>query len=205
MPDFAALPESAVAALVAGSTYRDFGKGEHVLVEGHSPTHAALIVDGQCMLLVEQPARTLMRLYGPGGTVNLAHAISGTPNFATLAATRRAGVVLIAAATLASVARAHVELCLVAMRDAALVLGRLGDDWASTRIDDVATRVVERLRADATFGELAQRDLADALGLRRETISRVVSDLLDRGVVERRGARLVVIDKPVVAAEEPES
>lgn len=195
-------PNEMIDLLSTGATLRDATKGERIVEEGKPADSAVLVVLGQCTLVVDAPMRALLRLIGPGETIGLPHALARLPTYASVYAARTSTLILLSASALQAAAAAHVEMNLVAMREGARILKTFGDDWASSRVDDVAVRLLERLRNDARLGDLAQKDLADALGLRRETVSRVVSDLCERGLLVRKGQRLVV-SEPSTPLETP--
>jgi len=185
-------PESLLRALALRAEMIRVRRGEAVYRQGEAPEQSVILVSGSLAITAAGSEDALLRTVAPGDTVAFAQAIDGSLMPADTRATKASVLVVIPASVVRELAQRHPALVFAAIRDAYRETARMGAHIANARVCDAAERIIDRLRFDPQFARASQHDRARALGLRRETVSRVITTLLEQKVLEQKGPSLVV-------------
>jgi CRP-like cAMP-binding protein len=203
------LPQSALAALFAVGTQREFAAGSTLLMEGDSGTDVIIMIDGWAKVvgLTAYGGRALLALCFSGDLVGEQAALEDRP--------RTASVVAAGPTVVLVVGRDSFLNFLIDAPAAGLALSRVLSAklrWAtSRRIDFSGLPVLARLArvlselaqlecAPAGWGvsfgyTLTQPELAEMIGASEPSVHKALRQLRDRGVIET-GYRKIVIRDP---------
>lgn len=204
----ASLPSGDLVRLAPYRATVQVAAGE-TLVEPGAPAHDVLFPSGPCVLSLlallpdRKPVETLM-VGAEGATGALLGDAEGPFGFRVQALT--AGpVIRIPATAFALALDSSPGLRRTIARYAAAQLAQAQIGVACAALHPVEARAARwMLDLQARLGDralpLTQEALADLLGVRRTTITRVVATLEARGVVRHRRGRIIVMDREGLAA-----
>jgi CRP/FNR family transcriptional regulator len=205
-PMFSAVQEAAVRRLILRCGLRRYASGEAVFETGRKADRFFVVLSGLVKVykLSSRGGEQILHLYGPGKTFGEAAMWTGLP-YPAFASVIRGGVLL-------SVPQAALRQSLASDPD--LVMGMLAGLSAKLQefarlIEDLSLKEVPARLAGALLAEsggsgtfrLAQtkKQLAAQLGTVPETLSRAFRKLKAAGLVELRGATVVLRDPAKLA------
>jgi len=188
-----------------------FEKGSTIFAEGSTDDILACVSSGYVKVYcpLGEGSRTLMRLAGPGELI-------GYPEYRD-ACGKRARMFEVVCATncmLALISRDHVRRTLASQSPESLVeiIESLNMFWSSTvrrfatlltlpywnRLEtvlaDIALRAgVKDSRGTMLLPELVHEDLAEMIGCSRPMVSRIISEMTDRGMLDRNGHHYILL------------
>lgn len=202
----AALSPPSVDLFRSAGSLRHYQRGEVLYAEGHEAIGACLIEDGVVKVAAASPLghSVVLSIRGPGEDVGMEAVLSSRPNAATVVALTQVKVRMVPAAVLTVVLLKSPQVAL----DVARVFSRRLTEAARARLDahmSVDSRVVsflqslgERFGTERPDGALevprfiSQAEMAEALGLGRASVARVLRRLRESGVVETGRGRMVL-------------
>jgi CRP/FNR family transcriptional regulator, cyclic AMP receptor protein len=207
---FCNLDPPALAGLDAISSAAIYPKGAILFVEGQDPRGVFVICNGRVKLSASSASgkSLILRIAEPGEVIGLPGTISGKPYEATAEAQEPIQANFIPRKPFLEFLRAHGE---VALRVAETLTDIYYATYREVRCLGLSGSVEEKLarflldfaaghaldngetRAQMT---LTHEEIADTIGSSRETVSRLFADFKRKGLVEVRGATLVIADKP---------
>lgn len=205
-PALAGLPAAALAALARVGTIKHFSPGHVVAAEGSPPEHGFVVVRGRLRAVRRgENGREVTIETLRAGDLNADAALDPA---ASLPADWVSGestlLLLLPRAALASCLSEFPGLALVLGRETVRRLRRAADLCAGLALNDVPSRVLWALRALAEDDRQplpegllirhrpTQQELANVIGACRETVSRIVSDLVRQGLLVPRGRGLLL-------------
>jgi CRP-like cAMP-binding protein len=204
-PSFRGLGTDAIEDLANRSVRRGFEHGASLVTAGGADESAFLIVWGRVDAVVYGASRLVtLAVARPGDWIGGEHVLGATHPVATWVAAESTMTLAWSRVDLLRHLDRHPGTALHLIRDLARRLRSADETISSMATADPRERVVGTLarlarRDGITTGEgfeLARgpthQDLANQIGTRRETVSRIFSQLLVEGLVVRRGRRLVV-------------
>jgi CRP/FNR family transcriptional regulator, cyclic AMP receptor protein len=203
---FVALPPASLRALADASTIKNLTRGSMIAGEGALLTHAFLVLRGRARAVRrgENGREITVEIFRPGDLV--ADAVIGPEEAVSndCEAVEATTVLLIPCEALLAQMRALPELSLAISRHLVRRLNRSKDLAVGLALSDVQGRVVSALRTLARHDGQAlpegalirhrptQQELANSIGACRETVSRIVSDLVRKGLLTPRGRGLLL-------------
>lgn len=207
--DFAALPEDDVEALRRFAVSRSYAAGSTLFRQGERPQAIFVVEEGEVELVYETRFdRLVIQIVGSGSSIGELPVFLETPYLFTAVARTDVSLLSLTLDTLRTLVELHPAICFRWLR---LVARRL--DRAHRRLVELAGKsAVEQVvhfllneaeeRKRLTF-DLAQRELASALGLSRQTVSRALGELRRQGIVDVGRRRIHILDLDALRAHVP--
>ena len=186
--------------------------GERVVVETRSSEEMFVLQSGWLFAstLLEGGARQILRIHHPGDVVNVS-CIAWSRGAATVTAATEAEVSVFPRHALAPIFGEHPRLAALLFGISTMENVALSDRLKSLGRTDgrarIATLLLELLsRQQITDGEepdtldlfLSQAEIADAVGLTKVHVNRLLREMTETGLIERDGRRVHVPDKDVL-------
>ncbi|MEU5637136.1 Crp/Fnr family transcriptional regulator [Streptomyces rishiriensis] len=198
---------------------RPFAAGEHLMRESEPGRNVVVLLDGWSAVSIStgrSSYRLLLALRGPGELVGEMAMVDGSPRSATVTALGEVRAVTMASDRFRRFLADHPEAGGLVMAQLAARLRGADEERRSLVSLTVLQRVAARLlefadlplpdgrEAGAAGAEtalpvdLAQHDLADAVGATREAVAKALRPLRDAGVVRTRPRRIEILDRTVL-------
>jgi len=189
-----------------------FPDGAIIFVEGQAPRGIFMLCQGQAELSITSPAgKTLiLRIAKPGEVLGLDAVVTGKPYQLTAEMMQPSLLNFVSREDFLRFLKEHSDACLHAAqhiirhsREAYDVIRSIGLSHS------VSGRVAKFLLATATEGQvtngvvraslaLTHEDIAQLMGTSRETITRTLSELRKKDMVEITGSTLIIHNKPAL-------
>lgn len=203
-PLFSGIPASAVTRLRAACGFHRFDAEEALFREGDLAQRIPFLLEGEVLVLRHdaEGAEKVFGRFGPGEFVALAVAFMPDADFPMTGRTLTAGAALmLPRPALMTFCRAHPDLALqiagqfaARLRQVVERLDRATSSSASERLaDDLLRLRAEQGGADLRL-PLSRAQWAATLGMRYETLSRLLSAWRRRGAISAAGQRLTILD-----------
>jgi CRP-like cAMP-binding protein len=204
VPYLAGLPDADLARLADACALRDVPAGAAIFEEGAPPTGIFLVVAGR-VRVVRRSSRgreQVLHEDGPGATLGEVPVFDGEGYVGAAIAADPCTVLFVPRAPLL----AHIEHAPAAAREVIAVLSRrvrrfaglvadLSLRGATERVAAHVLREAERTGDDTVWLAQTRAQLAAHLGTVREEVSRALSELRDRGILEVEGRRIRICDR----------
>lgn len=206
---FSSLPSRAREVLAGQMWERSFPKGCTVVREGRAGSgYMYVIREGQVSVskLSKDGRETILDFLGAGDFFGEMALLDGEPRSAsvrTLCATR---MFVLSEADLLNALRGSPELALALIRELSRRLREVDEQVGGLHFHDVGERTRRALRRvaqeQASGGgfritpELTHQQIADMVGIHRETATRALGELAKQGWLRREGKRYVVPGEP---------
>ncbi|MER5494001.1 Crp/Fnr family transcriptional regulator [Streptomyces sp. NPDC002490] len=212
VPYLARLPDEAAAALVEAGPALRYPARTVVLMKGEPSSHVLLILEGWLKVTDDSPDghEALLALRGPGDVIGESAALEGTSRSASVTALEPVRAVVVPADRFT----AFLDRYPVAARQLMAVVTDRMRAADRKRLELAASGVKERLarlllELAQYHGEpveegvlvrvpLTQQELAGAVGSSRESVTRLLRELRERGCISTRRQSLVVIRPEVL-------
>lgn len=209
---FASARPDVVRALARECSERTLAKGEVLFFESDPGSSMYAVASGRMKLgcTSRDGGQVTFGFVGPGATFGELSAIDGAPRSATAEALELSRVVAIPADALRSALRADPAL-------AESLLVALAGRLRATTLQhselvflDLSARVmaflVRRAGPDGVVElGVSQGDLAAIVGGSRQSVNQVLRELENAGTIRRRGRRMEILDRRLIAAEGSEA
>ena len=205
------LDNSAAAALAERWTVRSYGRDELIIAHGDSGRDVFFMLEGHARITIfsETGREVLYGDIGPGDIVGELAGIDGKARSATVSAIEAARVARLPQTAFRNFVTDNPAFAWALLEHLSLRLRILTD-----RVYEFSTLVVRRrlilelLRRSDRAGEAGgfidpaptHFELAASISTHREAVSREMSSLAKRGLIERRGHRLVLHDRASLEA-----
>ena len=201
-----------IAGLEAGR--RRLKAGEQLVVEGHASEEMYVLPSGWLFAstLVDDGARQILRIHHPGDIVN-GSCVSWSRVAATITAATEAEVSPFPRLRLGGVFADHPRLAALLFGISTVENVALSDRLKSLGRTDgrarIATLLLELLsRQELTDGEapdtvelfLSQAEIADAVGLTKVHVNRLLKEMTVTGLIARDGRRVSIPDKQALTS-----
>jgi CRP/FNR family transcriptional regulator len=195
-----ALADDDVATLAPHGELVRCRRGDALFRERQRPHHAFIVVDGEIELVYETPfERLVLQVIGPGSTLGYLAVVLSTPYAYTAVARAPCTLLRFDDASIERLIDTDPSVCFRWLRLVAQNLERsqrrlveLAGKNAFERVCHfLLNRSAERRTASL---ELQHRDICDALALSRQTVSRVLSDMREQGLIETSRGHVRIAD-----------
>jgi len=205
---FASLSPDERQLVEKNSRWQNFAAGENIIVFGDENTEVSVIVEGQVHVLNYSEVGKAIdyATLNAGDIFGELAAIDGLPRSAWVIARTECRIAIIKGDIFVKTMTAHPEPALHLLQRLTHII-RLGTE----RIKDVSLlsgeqriclellKLAENENDDS--GRMViesspnQADIANVVGLSRETVSRVMSKLSQDGIIERKRRKLIILDR----------
>jgi CRP/FNR family cyclic AMP-dependent transcriptional regulator len=205
---FCELPASSLRALDSASYMTAYPSEALLFVEGQAPRGAFIVCHGQVKLsVIAEDGRTLiLKIAGPGELLGVSACIAGRPYEVTAETLTPCSVNFIKLDDFRRLLRHDAEICLqvarqmsvqyqAACRELRWVGLSRSADW---RLASLLLSWAEEPGAVSYKMTLTHEQLAQMIGTTRETVTRVLARFRKQGLVQQRGATLVLSNKPAL-------
>ena len=208
VPYFRTLPPGELARLAARCVVRTLRAGQTLFEEGEPASGLFVVADGA--IEVRQVSRhgreQVFHTEGPAATLGEAPLLDGRGYIASAVAREASRVLFLPRADLVRLCHRHPVVALTMAVTLARRLRRFADLVADLAFRRVNERLARYLDDAAGTGNgafdlaLTQAQLAARLGTVRELVARSLGQLEAKDVIRRNGARIVIRDRPRLAA-----
>jgi|tagenome__1003787_1003787.scaffolds.fasta_scaffold20580572_2 CRP/FNR family transcriptional regulator, cyclic AMP receptor protein len=205
--DDKALPKELSDVLRMAGRRLLYDRGDALFMEGDHPRHVVLIEHGQVKIerATADGSAVTIAVRGPGELVGELACIDGRGRSATVVALGPVTAVLVPLSRFRDLLNTNAPLVYAILIRTVLRI-RESDRWRVEYGALATGRRVARALADRTLGSTngpfvirtTQQELADAIGISRESVVRALRVLHESGLVETRRGRIVVPDPPAL-------
>lgn len=205
---FGACPDGVIEELLKRAQVQKFAKGETLCHQGDAGDSLMIVLSGSLKVTTVTPEAkdVVLGFLKAGALLGEIAAIDGRQRTASVVALEASEVVAIYRRDLLPVLRQNPDAMFALLEGLCARLratNSLVESYSLETDARVASCLVRMLDEHGQRGKsgttidlkLTQRDLGSHLGLTRETVSRTLSSFRDRGLVEMRGAGMVVVDE----------
>ncbi len=198
-PVFRDLDSSVRAKIGDQGNFRTLKPSEVLWRFGSRAYELAFVWEGELQVRrqKEGDARVLYRTVHINEVIGFSNAIGRSLCTADIAAgTSGARVLVVPGDSMRSLIAVHPEIAYHALAYLGDLVGRLSDQIERLHSDDLEARLLLRLRTLAEGRRevrVRHQDLADQVGARRESVSRILKSLEDRGIVVCHRGRIDVL------------
>ena len=203
-PLFADMPEQSLQGVARRSMLRRTGRNGYVVRAGERTDFVYLILSGTLNVLVSDAAgrEVILSVLGPGELFGEMEALDDEAHSASVMAVTPSVLVVLAKTQFKRCLRENFDVSRYVIRRLSQRLRLADRRIESLALLDVTGRVVRLLQdmAETLDGrqvvasKISKQDIAKMVGASREMVSRVVKDLVLRGLVGESGGRLVLLD-----------
>jgi CRP/FNR family transcriptional regulator, cyclic AMP receptor protein len=209
---FCALSQESLQAFRQIKHTAVFPEGAVIFVEGQTPRGIFVLCQGQAKLsTTSRDGKTLiLRIAKPGEVLGLHAIITGRPYELTVETMQPCQLTFVSREDFVRFLKEHGDACLQAAQHISRDCQHAYDVVRSIALSDsISRRVAEFLLSSATDGQvtngvvraklaLTHVDIAQLMGASRETITRILSDLRKKDIVELKGSTLIIHNKPAL-------
>lgn len=210
-PLFRGLAESELAQISGGCREYRVGKNELIFHKGDVAEGMHVVVMGQVKLSLpsSQGMEKVVHMCGPGSTFGEAVVFLDKPYPVTAQATSESLLLLVSKRVMLDAMDTNTLLCRKMMASLSSRLHELLSDMETCMLRGSVQRVVCFLSQAAPVGKgnaydihlpASKQTLASQLNLAPETLSRVLGQLTEAGLIQVKGRLIAVIDREKLAA-----
>lgn len=198
--DFEALPEDDVDALRPFAARQEHAAGAALFRQGERPQAIFIIEQGEVELVyATRFERLIVQILRAGSSLGDLAVLLGTPYPYTAVARARTTTLSVGVDTVAKLIETHPEICFRWLRLVARRLERayrrLVEMAGKSAFEQVVHFLVDEVEERKSLSiELTQKDVAGTLALSRQTVSRVLGELEQQGLIERRRREIRILD-----------
>jgi CRP/FNR family transcriptional regulator len=199
--DFNNLPKDDAEALRRFAVREDHARGVELFRQGEAPRAIFIVEQGEVELLyVTTTERLIVQVIGAGSSVGELPVMLETP-YAYTAVTRVPTTTLrFGLETVQTLIEIHPHICFRWLRLVSRRLERaqrrLVELAGKSAFEQVAHFLLHELQERRTSAvEMTQADMARALGLSRQSVSRALGELSDLGIIARHRGRIEILDR----------
>jgi CRP/FNR family cyclic AMP-dependent transcriptional regulator len=205
---FSSLSEAEFDAMLPSIQRRKYPARTRILRAGENSDGLYVILSGHVKVLLEdgEGRELIASAIGPNEFFGEAGLVDGGPRAASVQTLEACEVLFVPRKTILDLLQHNADAAVVVLRT---VIDRLSDahrKMASLALFDVygrVARVLLEMGREASNGEWlvepGSEQIAAMVGASREMVSRVVKDMIRRGVVRRHKRKLIVLDRKSLA------
>lgn len=211
---FCDLPAESLKQIETAKFATAFPAGSLLFVEGQQPKGFFILCKGRVKLTMSsRDGRTLtLRMIEAGETIGLPATILGKPFESTAETLEPCQVTFIKREDLVRLLKQHPEIALRAAEELSTDQRATAEQARSLGLSRSASEKLARLLLGwAARGQKTQQgirihvtltheQIAELIGISRETVTRTLSDFRSRSLITMTGAALVIRDKPALEA-----
>ncbi len=182
---------------VEASRILSLDKGEYLWQLDDAGADLAVILEGELSIVRDQPDRICFRRLVMNDVVGVT-AIVRAPASADVIASESSRLLMISGETLRASIPAYPEIAFKALSYMAKLVASLTDELQQHRFEDLESRVVRCIQAmSAGRKELktTHKQLAEHVGAHRESVTRALRGLEDRGAIRCHRGRIEILNR----------
>lgn len=207
---FCELPDDVLRDFETIKYVSSYPKGAVLFVEGQSPRGIFLLCNGRAKLSIcsKDGKARIMRIAEPGEILGLSATISGKPYKSTGETITPCQVNFVKREEFLRFLERHGDACLRVVEHLSSYLRMAYDQVRTLALSHSAAEKVAKLLLKwcSEMGKetengiqfkisLTHEEMAEMLGLSRETVTRLLSELREKHFIEQQGSTMVVLDK----------
>ena len=211
VPLFASLDDAHIAMLAPHAQRRTYPRGATIIEAGEPTQSLHIIVSGRAQVSVTDTKGNMVifAILRPGEYFGEMGLLDEHPRSASVMARETCEVLTLGKEAFNACLKENVELVMNVARGLVKRLRNADNRIGSLALLDVYGRVAQLLLQEAetvdgkkvVVGRYSKQDIARMIGASRERVSRVMTDLQNRGFIEVRRAAIVLRD-PIVSLTE---
>jgi CRP/FNR family transcriptional regulator, cyclic AMP receptor protein len=204
VPLFASLSEEQREAVARRLQRRNYPRGATIIKAGDQTGSLHIILSGRAQVVIsdKKGRRVILALLRSGDYFGEMGLLDDRPRSANVVAREASEILTLDKGDFASCLKENFELAMTVARGLAQRLRAADMRIGSLALLDVYGRVAQVLLQEAEIvdglrvisGRLSKQDIARMIGASRERVSRVMTDLARRGLIETRGSSIVLTD-----------
>lgn len=207
VPLFSAIPEEALTAFAELVRERSYPKGSVILFEDDPGDALYLVVEGQVkvVLIGEDGREVILSVLGPGTFFGEMSLLDDEPRSAHVIAMEDAAVLALRREDFQARLRASPEVAIALLKELSRRLRRADEKIGGLVLLDVNGRVADLLLrmaaeegGDRITRKLPHHTIAQMIGSSRETVSRTMRDLVERGAIIVSRKEIVLKDRQML-------
>lgn len=209
VPIFAGVPENDLVALAAACRDRSYPAGQVILQQDALGDSLYVLIDGQVkvVLIGEDGREVILSVLGPGAVFGEMSLLDDEPRSAHVISMTPCNVLTLHRLAFRERLYGSPDLCMAVLAGLSKRLRRADERIRALSLLDVNGRVAHLLlqqAADAgsdTFPRrLTHQTMAELIGASRETVSRTLRHLEERGVVAVNRRQVTILDRAALEA-----
>jgi CRP/FNR family transcriptional regulator, cyclic AMP receptor protein len=209
VPILSGVPESDLVALAAACRERSFPAGQAILRQDASGDTLYVLIEGRVkvVLIGEAGREVILSVLGAGAVFGEMALLDDEPRSAHVIAMTPIHALTLHRAAFHERLRASPDLCMALLAGLSRRLRRADDRIRALSLLDVNGRVAHLFLQQAaeagsdTFPRrLTHQSMAEMIGASRETVSRTLRHLVDRGVITIGRRQVTILDRGALEA-----
>jgi CRP/FNR family transcriptional regulator, cyclic AMP receptor protein len=211
VPLFASLDDAQLGLLAAHVQRRTYPRGATIISAGEPTQSLHLLVSGRSQVVVSDSKgnMAILAILRPGEYFGEMGLLDDHPRSASVVARETCEILTLAREQFAACLKNHFELCMTVARGLVKRLRYADNRIGSLALLDVYGRVAQLLLQESEIidgrrivtGRYSKQDIARMIGASRERVSRVMTDLEQRGFIEVRRSAIELRDPILTLAE----
>ncbi len=194
---FHGLKDETLLAIAKHANFRSLRKSQVLWRQGAHAYELAFVWDGQLDVVRRVEGNVMFRAVKQNEIIGVSNAMGLTPCTVDVVAGQATRVLLIPGEPLRQLVPKHPEIAFRALDYMGALLGRISDDVELLHHGSLEKRVTHRLRAlgaGRVDVVIKHEELAQQVGARRESVSRILSELERRGALRCRRGRIEILN-----------
>jgi len=211
LPPFSALSDAQFAAILPSIQHRKYAPRTPILRSNENADGLYVILSGHVRVVLEdgEGHELIAASIGPNEFFGEVGLIDGGPRAATIQTQEACEVLFVPRKTVLELLQSNTDAAVIILRT---VIDRLGDahrKMASLALSDVYGRVARVLLETGRYEEgerlvdIGSEQIAAMVGASREMVSRVVKEMIGKGLVRRHKRKLIVLDRESLVGRGP--
>lgn len=204
VPLFEGLSDADLQAFSELCRERGYPKGSVIVFEDDPGDAMYLVADGQVkvVLIAEDGREVILTVLGPGSFFGEMAVIDEEPRSAHVIAMEESSLLVLRREDFHARLKQSPHVAIALLRELSRRLRRADEKIASLvlldvngRVANLLLRMAEEENADRITRRLTHHTIAQMIGSSRETVSRTMRNLVDRGVIEVSRRQIVLKDR----------
>jgi len=209
VPILSGVPENDLGALAAACRERSFSAGQVIFRQDAPGDSLYVLIDGRVkvVLIGEDGREVILSVLGAGAVFGEMSLLDNEPRSAHVIAMTPCSALTLHRAAFHERLRASPDLCLALLAAISSRLRRADDRIRALSLLDVNGRVAHLLLQQATEAgsdvfprRLTHQTVAEMIGASRETVSRTLRHLVNRGVISIGRRQVTILDRAALEA-----
>lgn len=209
VPILHGVPEADLVALAAACRDRSFPAGQVILQQDALGDSLYVLIDGQVkvVLIADDGREVILSVLGAGAVFGEMSLLDDEPRSAHVIAMAPCNVLTLHRLAFRERLYSSPDLCMAVLAGLSKRLRRADDRIRALSLLDVNGRVAHLLLQQATDAgadsfprRLTHQTMAELVGASRETVSRTLRHLMDRGVIEIGRRQVTILDRAALEA-----
>lgn len=197
---FKGLKDETLLAIASRATLRSLRRSQTLWKQGAHAYELAFVWEGQLDVVRRVGGNVMFRAVKQNEIIGVSNAMGLTPCTVDVVAGQATRVLLIPGEPLRLLVPKYPEIAFRALDYMGALLGRMSDEVELLHHGSLEKRVRHRLRtlgAGHTQIVIKHEELAQQVGARRESVSRVLSELSSRGLIRCGRGRIEILNADV--------